>query len=376
MQRAATIIGDAVVSLISYQSAPFYTAASIVPAKLLYAFARPALFSLDPEAAHNLTLPALRRAAALGLTSLLGKPAADPRTVMGVTFPNPVGLAAGLDKDGAYIDGLAALGFGSIEIGTVTPRAQPGNPKPRMFRLPAANAIINRMGFNNGGVDAFVANVQASRFYQERQGVLGLNIGKNADTPIERAAEDYLHCLAKVYPYASYVTVNISSPNTKNLRQLQGASELDALLSRLKETQQRLADLHKRYVPLALKIAPDIDAEQIKTIADALLRHKIDGVIATNTTISREAVRGLQHENEAGGLSGAPVLALSTSVVRQLHGELGDALPIIGVGGIFSGADAQAKIAAGAALVQLYSGLIYRGPALVRECAAALRQKS
>jgi dihydroorotate dehydrogenase len=347
-----------------------------VPAKLLYAFARPALFSLDPEAAHNLTLPALRRAAALGLTSLLGKPAADPRTVMGVTFPNPVGLAAGLDKDGAYIDGLAALGFGSIEIGTVTPRAQPGNPKPRMFRLPAANAIINRMGFNNGGVDAFIANVQASRFYQERQGVLGLNIGKNADTPIERAAEDYLYCLAKVYPYASYVTVNISSPNTKNLRQLQGASELDALLAQLKETQQRLAGLHKRYVPIALKIAPDIDAEQIKTIADALLRHKIDGVIATNTTISRDAVRGLQHENEAGGLSGAPVLALSTSVVRQLHGELGDALPIIGVGGIFSGDDAQAKIAAGASLVQLYSGLIYRGPALVRECAAALRQKS
>jgi dihydroorotate dehydrogenase len=346
-----------------------------VPAKLLYAFARPALFSLDPESAHNLTLQTLRRAAALGLTALLGKIPADPRTVMGISFPNPVGLAAGLDKDGAYIDGLAALGFGSIEIGTVTPRAQPGNPKPRMFRLPAANAIINRMGFNNGGVDAFVANVQASRFYQERQGVLGLNIGKNADTPIERAAEDYLHCLQKVYPYASYVTVNISSPNTKNLRQLQGASELDALLSQLKQAQQKLADQHKRYVPIALKIAPDIDAEQIKTIADALLRHKIDGVIATNTTISRDAVRGLQHENEAGGMSGAPVLALSTSVVRQLHGELGDALPIIGVGGIFSGADAQAKIDAGASLVQLYSGLIYRGPALVHECAAALRQK-
>ncbi|MFJ2987451.1 quinone-dependent dihydroorotate dehydrogenase [Collimonas sp. NPDC087041] len=347
-----------------------------MPAKILYAFARPALFSLDPETAHNLTLPALRRAAALGLTSLLGQTPADPRTVMGITFPNPVGLAAGLDKDGAYIDGLAALGFGSIEIGTVTPRAQPGNPKPRMFRLPAANAIINRMGFNNGGVDAFVANVQASRFFQERQGVLGLNIGKNADTPIERAAEDYLHCLEKVYPYASYVTVNISSPNTKNLRQLQGASELDALLSQLKQAQQKLADLHKRYVPITLKIAPDIDAEQVKTIADALLRHRIDGVIATNTTISRDAVRGLQHENETGGLSGAPVLALSTSVVRQLHGELGDEIPIIGVGGIFSGADAQSKITAGASLVQLYSGLIYRGPALVRECAAALRQHS
>ena len=214
--------------------------------KLLYALARPLLFAMDPETAHNLTLPWLRRAAALGLTGLIAKPQPDPRKVMGITFPNPVGLAAGLDKDGAYIDGLAALGFGSIEIGTVTPRAQAGNPKPRMFRLPAGNAIINRMGFNNGGVDAFVANVQASRFYQNRAGVLGLNIGKNADTPIERAAEDYLHCLNKVYPYASYVTVNISSPNTKNLRQLQGASELDALLSQLKDAQNRLADQHRR----------------------------------------------------------------------------------------------------------------------------------
>jgi dihydroorotate dehydrogenase len=231
--------------------------------KLLYALARPLLFSLDPETAHNLTLPALRRANALGLASLRRKPAPDPRTVMGITFPNPVGLAAGLDKDGAYIDGLASLGFGSIEVGTVTPRPQAGNPKPRIFRLPAARGIINRMGFNNGGVDAFVANVQASRFYQEKRGVLGLNIGKNADTPIERAAEDYLHCLRKVYPYASYVTVNISSPNTKNLRQLQGASELDALLAQLKGEQSRLADEHGRYVPLALKIAPDVDADQI-----------------------------------------------------------------------------------------------------------------
>jgi dihydroorotate dehydrogenase len=293
--------------------------------------------------------------------------------VMGISFPNPVGLAAGLDKDGRYIDGLAALGFGSIEIGTVTPRAQAGNPKPRMFRLPQANAIINRMGFNNGGVDAFVANVQASRFYQDKQGVLGLNIGKNADTPIERAAEDYLHCLQKVYPYASYVTVNISSPNTKNLRQLQGADELDALLSQLKDAQQRLADQHKRYVPITLKIAPDIDSEQIKNIADALLRHKIDGVIATNTTITRDAVKGLQHGEEAGGLSGEPVFELSNKVIRALKSELGDALPIIGVGGIFSGADAAAKMQAGAALVQVYSGLIYRGPALVKECAAALR---
>jgi dihydroorotate dehydrogenase len=341
--------------------------------KLLYALARPLLFSLDPETAHNITLPALRRAAALGLTGVVRKPKPDPRTVMGITFPNPVGLAAGLDKDGAYIDGLAALGFGSIEIGTVTPRAQPGNPRPRMFRLPAARGIINRMGFNNGGVDAFVANVQASRFYQDRQGVLGLNIGKNADTPIERAADDYVACLRKVYPYASYVTVNISSPNTKNLRQLQGASELDALLSQLKEEQARLADKYGHYVPLALKIAPDVDGDQIRNIGAALVRHRIDGVIATNTTLGRRDVEGMRHAAEQGGLSGAPVFEQSNIVIRALRAEVGDAVPIIGVGGILSGRDAKAKIAAGAQLVQLYSGLIYRGPALVRECADALR---
>ena len=341
--------------------------------KLLYALTRPLLFALDPEAAHNLALPALRRAASLGLTRALARPESDPRTVMGIRFPNPVGLAAGLDKDGACIDGLAALGFGSIEIGTVTPRAQPGNPKPRMFRLPQAHAIINRMGFNNGGVDAFIANVQASKFYQNKEGVLGLNIGKNADTPIERAADDYLHCLRKVYPYASYVTVNISSPNTRNLRQLQGASELDALLAQLKDAQSRLADQHKRYVPITLKIAPDIDAEQVSNIAGALVRHKIDGVIATNTTLSRSAVEGMAHGAEAGGLSGAPVFELSNIVIRALKAELGGALPIIGVGGIMKGADARAKIDAGASLVQLYSGLIYAGPALVRDCARALK---
>jgi dihydroorotate dehydrogenase len=309
----------------------------------------------------------------MGFTRHLPKPAPDPRTVMGITFPNPVGLAAGLDKDGAYIDGLAALGFGSIEIGTVTPRAQAGNPKPRMFRLPRAHGIINRMGFNNGGVDAFVANVRNSQFYMDKQGVLGLNIGKNADTPIERAADDYLECLRKVYPYASYVTVNISSPNTKNLRQLQGASELDALLAQLKGEQSRLADQHGRYVPVVLKIAPDIDADQVRNIADALQRHGIDGVIATNTTLSRSAVEGLPHANETGGLSGAPVFELSNIVIRALRKELGAAYPIIGVGGILDGAGAKAKIDAGASLVQLYSGLIYRGPALVRECADAIR---
>jgi len=345
-----------------------------MPDKLLYALARPLLFSLDPEAAHNITLPWLKKASRLGLTGIVSRPRPDPRTVMGITFPNPVGLAAGLDKDGAYIDGLASLGFGSIEVGTVTPRAQPGNPLPRMFRLPQANAIINRMGFNNGGVDAFVANVQASRFFQNKEGVLGLNIGKNADTPIERAVDDYLHCLAKVYPYASYVTVNISSPNTKNLRQLQGGSELDSLLAALKDAQQRLADQHKRYVPIALKIAPDIDSEQIKTIAAALMRHRMDAVIATNTTITRDAVKGLAHAEETGGLSGAPVFELSNAVIRGLKSELGDSLPIIGVGGILSGDHAKAKFDAGASLVQLYTGLIYRGPTLIRECAAALQR--
>ena len=347
---------------------------SSMPNKLLYALARPLLFSLNPETAHELTLPALQRAAACGLTNAIAQPQADPRTVMGIRFPNPVGLAAGLDKDGAYIDGLSALGFGFIEIGTVTPRAQPGNPQPRMFRLPKANALINRMGFNNHGVDAFVANVQASRFYRNKEGVLGLNIGKNADTPIERAIDDYLLCLEKVYPYASYVTINISSPNTKNLRQLQGKSELDALLGTLKGAQQRLADQYGRYVPIALKIAPDIDHEQIHNIAAALLRHKIDGVIATNTTVTRDAVKGLRHAEETGGLSGTPVFEASNTVIRALKAELGDTIPIIGVGGILSGQDAQAKIDAGAALVQLYTGLIYRGPALVQECAAVLRQ--
>lgn len=347
-----------------------------MPNRLLYALARPLLFSLNPETAHNLTLSALERAVSCGLTKALEYPQPDPRMVMGITFPNPVGLAAGLDKDGICIDGLAALGFGFIEIGTVTPRPQPGNPQPRMFRLPQAHALINRMGFNNRGVDAFVANVQASEFYRNKAGVLGLNIGKNADTPIERAIDDYTHCLEKVYPYASYVTINISSPNTKNLRQLQERSELDALLAALKDAQRRLADRHGYYVPITLKIAPDINHEQIHQISGALLHHRIDGVIATNTTVARDAVKGLRYEEETGGLSGAPVLAASNTVIRTLKAELGDAIPIIGVGGILSAQDALAKIEAGASLVQLYTGLIYRGPTLVHECAAALRNRS
>ncbi|MBS1169632.1 MAG: dihydroorotate dehydrogenase [Burkholderiaceae bacterium] len=342
--------------------------------KLLYALARPVLFSLDPENAHSLTMASLKVASSLGLTGILPKPPADPRTVMGLTFPNPVGLAAGLDKNGDCVDGVASMGFGFVEVGTVTPRPQPGNPKPRMFRLTSAQALINRMGFNNHGVDELVANVQKSRFYREKRGILGLNIGKNADTPIERAADDYLICLNKVYPFADYVAVNISSPNTKNLRQLQGASEIDSLLGQLKEAQLRLADEHKRYVPIAIKIAPDIDDEQIKAIAEALLKNKMDGVIATNTTITRDAVAGLPNAEQAGGLSGAPVTDMSNRVIRALKAELGGALPIIGVGGIMNGDDAKAKIAAGADLIQLYTGLIYRGPALVKECAAALRQ--
>ncbi|ALS62362.1 MULTISPECIES: quinone-dependent dihydroorotate dehydrogenase [Pandoraea] len=336
----------------------------------LYPLARRALFCLDAEQAHHLTLATLRGAASLGLAGLVGQTLPeDPRTVMGIRFPNPVGLAAGLDKDGSCIDGLAALGFGFVEVGTVTPRPQAGNPKPRIFRLPQAEAIINRMGFNNGGVEQFLQNVQSARY----KGPLGLNIGKNADTPIERAVDDYLICLEKVYPYATYVTVNISSPNTKNLRQLQGGDELDALLGKLKEKQSALSDRHGKYVPIALKIAPDLDDEQIKVIAGTLTRHGFDGVIATNTTLSREAVAGQPNANETGGLSGRPVFDASNRVIRALATELGGALPIIGVGGILSGADARAKLDAGASLVQVYSGLIYRGPELVRECVQALR---
>ncbi len=337
---------------------------------MLYCLVRPLLFSLDPETAHELTIHGLARAARTGLLSLAAPKiaACEPRTVMGLSFPNPVGLAAGLDKNGECIDGLAALGFGFIEIGTTTPRPQPGNAKPRMFRLPEANALINRLGFNNLGVDHLIENVQRAAY----RGILGINIGKNFDTPNERAAEDYLTCWRKVYPHASYVTINISSPNTKNLRELQDADALDALLMQLKAEQARLADQHGKYVPLALKIAPDLEPEQIQSIAALLIRHNIDGVIATNTTIARDAVAGLPHAEETGGLSGAPVMEKSTAVIRALHQALDGALPIIGVGGIMSGADAREKIDAGAQLVQIYTGLIYRGPDLVPEAVSNL----
>lgn len=339
----------------------------------MYSLLRPLVFKLNPETAHHVTLDALQTAYRLGLLPLIAKrPAPDQRTVMGLTFPNPVGLAAGLDKNGAYIDALAALGFGSIEIGTITPRPQPGNPKPRLFRLPEAQAIINRMGFNNLGVDALLDNVKRSKY----KGILGINIGKNFDTAIERAADDYLIGLRKVYNHASYVAINISSPNTKNLRQLQGGDELDALLSKLKSEQEKLAQQHGKYVPLALKIAPDLDSDQIQQIATLLMRHRIDAVIATNTTLSRTGVENLPLHNETGGLSGAPVREKSTVVIRQLATALQGALPIIGVGGILNGKDAVEKIQAGASLVQVYSGLIYRGTNLIAECAAAIKIKS
>ena len=338
----------------------------------MYALLRPALFKLDPETAHHLTLKGLNTLNTLGLSSLVAaRIQDDPRTVMGLSFPNPVGLAAGLDKNGEYINGLAALGFGYIEIGTITPLPQPGNPLPRLFRLPEAQAIINRMGFNNQGVDALIANVQRANY----SGILGINIGKNAATPMEQAADDYLICLRKVYAYANYVTVHLSSPNTQNLRQLQDEAALNNLLSLLKAEQQKLADLHGKYVPIALKIAPDMESEQITQISQLLMKHRIDGVIATNTTLSRVGVENIPQGDETGGLSGAPVREKANIVIRQLARELHNELPIIGVGGILSGADALDKIKAGASLVQIYSGLIYTGPSLIRDSCEAIRTR-
>ncbi|MBZ0090937.1 MAG: quinone-dependent dihydroorotate dehydrogenase [Sulfuricellaceae bacterium] len=337
----------------------------------MYKLLRPLFFRLDAEMAHGMALSALKAVHDIGIARLFSPRIPEcPVSIMGLQFPNPVGLAAGLDKNGDYLDALATLGFGFIEIGTVTPRPQPGNPKPRLFRVPEADAIINRMGFNNAGVDRLVENVKRSRY----RGILGINIGKNFDTPMERANEDYLIGLRKVYPYASYITVNISSPNTKNLRQLQQAEELDRLLIELKSEQTKLANAHSRYVPLVLKIAPDLDTVEIIQIADQLLKHGIDGVIATNTTLSRQGVETLPHGQEAGGLSGAPLRVQSTSVVKQLSLALQGKVPIIGVGGIMDSLDAQEKMRAGASLVQLYSGLIYRGPKLIGEICRELAQ--
>ena len=338
-----------------------------------YTFLRPWLFCLDPEQAHNLTLSNLDRAQRWGLLDkLVSKPIVDPHRVCGIEFPNPVGLAAGLDKDGKHIDALATLGFGFLEIGTVTPRPQPGNPKPRMFRLPEAQAIINRMGFNNDGVEACVTRVRNSQFWQ-KGGILGLNIGKNASTPIEDAASDYVLGMEAVYDIATYITVNISSPNTKNLRALQGEDMLRDLLRNLDNARKRLSDRTGIRKPVFLKIAPDLDEDDIHLIADLLVEFGMDAVIATNTTIARDAVQGLEHSEEAGGLSGAPVRSASNAVIKTLKTRLGDRLPIIGVGGILSGADAREKMRSGACLVQLYSGLIYKGPDLINECAKALR---
>jgi len=338
----------------------------------MYGLARPLLFRIDAERAHGLGLAAIEAAYRTGLNPLVAsRPPALPTRVAGIDFINPVGLAAGLDKDGAHIDALASLGFGFIEIGTTTPRPQAGNPKPRMFRLPEHEAVINRLGFNNGGVDALVRNVECARY----DGVLGINIGKNKDTPNADAFDDYLFCLERVYPLATYITVNISSPNTEGLRDLQQGQAFHALLHRLREAQERLAAQHGRRRPMFVKIAPDLSDAEIDTMAAEFSATGIDGVIATNTTIERSAVIGHRYANEAGGLSGRPLYAPSTEVLRRMRARLPDTIAMIGVGGILSGADAAGKCAAGADLVQFYSGMVYRGPALIGECVEAIRRQ-
>ena len=356
---------------------------------LPYALARPFLFGLDAETAHDLTMAALRHTQHTPLKLAYGAGRIeDPVQVAGLTFPNRVGMAAGLDKNARCIDGLAAMGFGFVEVGTVTPQPQIGNPKPRIFRLPEANALINRLGLNNDGLDAFVDNVKQARFREDsrRRGqtpmLLGLNIGKNATTPMENATDDYLACLDGVYPHADYVTINISSPNTKNLRTLQADEALDALLSAMALRREALAQKHGRRVPFFVKIAPDLDDSQIEVIARTMQRYaQADaagsqlgwGLLATNTTVNREAVKGLANADEAGGLSGTPVLAASNHVIKQLRQSLGKDFPIIGVGGILSADDAVSKIQAGADVVQIYTGLIYKGPALVKQAASAIK---
>lgn len=337
---------------------------------MLYTLAKSLMFSMDAERSHEIALSAMNVSAAIGLPALMGAEKLDvPTEVMGIRFPNPVGLAAGLDKNGSAIDGLAAMGFGFIEVGTVTPRPQLGNPKPRLFRIPEHHAIINRMGFNNHGVDALLRNIDRARY----KGVLGINIGKNKDTPNEQANDDYLYCLRKVYSRASYVAVNISSPNTPGLRTLQFGDSLNTLLEALKNEQAKQANLHDRYVPIAVKIAPDMTDEEIEMVAESLKTYEMDGVIATNTTLSREGVEDSVVQREAGGLSGAPVRNKSTKVIRSLSKALDGALPIIGVGGITEGFDAAEKIEAGASLVQVYSGFIYKGPTLISDSVRAIQ---
>lgn len=331
---------------------------------MYYPFVRKALFQCDPERAHDMTLQQLHRISGTPLMHLVRQSLPfKPVNCMGLTFKNPLGLAAGLDKNGECIDAFGAMGFGAIEIGTVTPRPQPGNDKPRMFRVLEAEGIINRMGFNNLGVDNLVENVKKAHF----DGILGINIGKNKDTPVEAGKEDYLTCMDKIYPYAGYIAINISSPNTPGLRTLQYGEALDDLLIAVKQKQKDLEIIHHKYVPVAVKIAPDLSDEELIQVADSLRRHNIDGVIATNTTLDRSLVKGLKHSDEMGGLSGRPVQSLSTEIIRKLSNELQGKIPIIGVGGIDSLVSAREKMAAGASLVQIYSGFIYKGPPLIKE---------
>ena len=330
---------------------------------------RPILFQLDPEIAHNWTIKTLSLSGSIIPSFCHTNPHTKPTSLMGLNLPNPIGLAAGLDKNGEAIDALAAMGFGFIEVGTVTPRPQDGNPKPRLFRSPEHHAIVNRMGFNNQGIDTLIANIKRSHY----TGILGINIGKNATTPIENAADDYLICLEKSYPYADYITINISSPNTQNLRTLQGSDELSQLLCYLKNKQTQLEAEYRRYVPLAVKIAPDLDEAQITNIAHILIQMEMDGVIATNTTIDKSSLGASSLVSESGGLSGEPVRAKSNQVLSQLNTELGGKIPIIGAGGVMSGTDATEKIRLGANAVQIFSGLIYRGTGLVSECLEACR---
>jgi len=338
----------------------------------MYHLLSPLLFGLDAEAAHGIALRGLRHATRFGLGGMIASiPDALPTTAFGITFPNPVGLAAGLDKNGAYIDALSAIGFGFIEIGTTTPRPQAGNPKPRMFRLLEHEAVINRLGFNNDGVDALVANVERVRF----NGVLGINIGKNKDTPNERAVDDYLHCLERVYPLADYVTVNISSPNTQGLRDLQEEDTLRRFVGVLRERQEQLASQHGKRIPMLVKIAPDLDQAALDGIAAVMLAARVDGLICSNTTIDRDAVDGHKHAKESGGLSGRPLMKKSTAVLKAMHDRFGDDVPLIGVGGIATGDDAAVKMRAGASLVQCYTGLVYQGPSLVRDCVEAIRKQ-